>query len=181
MIAAQHSFFVVARRSNPPPAALPIDSPERRRLPILLRRAWYSLNQAFRRRVAHLGITPDQFTVLRTLLENQGITQRRLTELMSSDPNTVASLVERMERAGLITRRPHAQDRRAYCIELRAAGERAYREARRIAIELQTSLLSVLAESQRETFLEQLALVADACHAAAEASPRAGSGRTAGK
>jgi len=29
--------------------------PERRRLPLLLRRAWYGLNQAFRRRIAHLG------------------------------------------------------------------------------------------------------------------------------
>src|SRR6267142_6777883 len=71
---------------------LPIDSPERRRLPLLLRRAWYGLNQAFRRRISHLGVTPDQFTVMRTLLEHEGITQRKLTELMSSDPNTVASL-----------------------------------------------------------------------------------------
>src|SRR6266436_8729823 len=74
-------------------AGLPIDAPERRRLPPLLRRAWYGLNQAFRRRITHLGITPDQFTVMRTLLEGEGISQRRLTELMSSDPNTVASLL----------------------------------------------------------------------------------------
>src|SRR6266542_1438971 len=90
--------------------ALPIDSPERRRLPLLLRRAWYGLNQAFRRRIAHLGVTPDQFTVMRTLLENEGITQRRLTELMSSDPNTVASLLERMEKAGLVDRLAHEKD-----------------------------------------------------------------------
>src|SRR6266576_6905424 len=85
----------------------PIDSPDRRRLPLLLRRAWYGLNQAFRRRIAHLGVTPDQFTVMRTLLEHEGITQRRLTELMSSDPNTVASLLERMERASLLERQTH--------------------------------------------------------------------------
>src|SRR6516225_6672133 len=93
---------------------LPIDSPERRRLPLLLRRAWYGLNQAFRCRIAHLGVTPDQFTVMRTLLENEGITQRRLTELMSSDPNTVASLLERMEKAGLVQRQAHEKDRRAH-------------------------------------------------------------------
>src|SRR5882724_13150188 len=92
-----------------------IDSPERRRLPPLLRRAWYGLNQAFRRRIAHLDITPDQFTVMRTLLENEGIRQRELTELMSSDPNTVASLLERMERAELIERQVHEADRRANC------------------------------------------------------------------
>ena len=44
-----------------PPDPMPIDAPGRRRLPILLRHAWYGLNQAFRRRIAHLDITPDQF------------------------------------------------------------------------------------------------------------------------
>ena len=32
--------------------------PERRRLPVLLRRAWYGLNQAFRQRIARMGLTP---------------------------------------------------------------------------------------------------------------------------
>ena len=105
---------------------LPIDSPERRRLPLLLRRAWYGLNQAFRRRIAHLGLTPDQFTVMRTLLENEGITQRKLTELMSSDPNTVASLLERMEHAGLVERQAHEKDRRAHWLRLKPKGKRKY-------------------------------------------------------
>ena len=87
---------MAAAKSDDSP--LPIDSPERRRLPPLLRRAWYGLNQAFRRRIAPLGLTPDQFTVLRTLLESGGITQSELTHLMSSDPNTVASLLARMRR-----------------------------------------------------------------------------------
>src|SRR4029453_16663615 len=101
IILRQHSNIFVCAVPKPIPEAVPlaIDSPERRRLPPLLRRAWYGLNQAFRRRIAHLGITPDQFTVMRILLENDesGITQRELTQFMSSDPNTVASLVERME------------------------------------------------------------------------------------
>ena len=37
----------------------PKQEPAPKRLPVLLRRAWYGLNQAFRQRVAHLGITPD--------------------------------------------------------------------------------------------------------------------------
>src|SRR5437868_13111970 len=93
---------------------LPIDAPERRRLPLLLRRAWYGLNQAFRRRIAHLGITPDQFTVMRTLLEHAGLSQRELTQLITSDANTVASLLERMEKAGLVERQAHEKDRRAH-------------------------------------------------------------------
>ncbi len=78
---------------------LPVDSPERKRLPLLLRRAWYGLNKAFRRQISDAGVTPDQFTVLRTLGEGNtdGLTQSELTRKMSSDPNTVASLLERME------------------------------------------------------------------------------------
>jgi len=148
-------------------AALPIDSPERRRLPLLLRRAWYGLNQAFRRRIAHLGLTPDQFTVMRTLLENEGITQRELTKLMSSDPNTVASLLARMEQAGLLQRQAHERDRRARRLRLKPAGRRKYEAAREIAVAMQAEALSALPEEAREAFLENLDVVAEACRQAA--------------
>src|SRR5687768_16041881 len=151
--------------ANRPDDSEPLDSPNRRRLPPLLRRAWYGLNQAFRRRIAHLNLTPDQFTVLRTLLEGDplGLTQRELSRLMSSDPNTVASLLERMEKAGYVDRQPHEKDRRAHRIKLATKGKKAYEAARAIAIALQGDVLSILPEAGREQFLEQLALVADAC------------------
>lgn len=154
--------------------ALPIDAPARRRLPPLLRRAWYGLNQAFRRRIAHLEITPDQFTVLRTLLEGDplGLTQRELTHLMSSDPNTVASLLQRMEESGLVERKAHEKDRRAHRIRLLASGGTKYEAARALAVELQSEVLEVIPRARREEFLEELALVADACKAAADESPR---------
>ena len=99
---------------------IPLDAPARRRLPILLRHAWYGLNQAFRRRIARMKLTPDQFTVIRTLLEAEpeGLTQKGLADAISSDPNTIASLLERMESNGLIQRRPHEKDRRANRVEL---------------------------------------------------------------
>lgn len=158
------------------PTSLPIDAPERRRLPPLLRRAWYGLNQAFRRRIAHLDITPDQFTVMRTLLEGDplGLTQRELTQLMTSDPNTVASLLQRMEDAGLVQRKPHETDRRAHRITLLDEGREKYAAARALAIELQAEVLMVIPKSRREQFLEELVLVADACRDAAESSPRKG-------
>ena len=149
---------------------LPIDAPERRRLPPLLRRCWFNLNQTFRRRIAHLGVTPDQFTVMRTLLEGnpRGMTQRELTDLMSSDANTIASLLERMETNGLIERKTHEQDRRANRISLKPTGKRKYEEAREIAVTLQMEVLAVLPEEKQEEFLKHLALVADACRLAAE-------------
>jgi DNA-binding MarR family transcriptional regulator len=145
-----------------------------RRLPILLRRAWYGLNQAFRRRIAHTGLTPDQYTVMRNLAEGdtKGLTQSQLTELMSSDPNTMAALVERMESLGMIERRPHERDRRAHRIRLLPRGRRRYRRLLAIALELQNDALSGLPESRRAGFLEELGLVADTCRAVAEEASR---------
>lgn len=148
---------------------MPVDSPERRRLPILLRRAWYGLNQAFRRRIAHKGVTPDQFTAMRTLLEHDatGLTQSSLTKQMASDPNTIASLVRRMERNGLIRREAHEKDRRAYRLRLKPAGKLKYEEVREIAITLQTEILSALPPKKRDDFLRELTKVGDACVIAA--------------
>jgi DNA-binding MarR family transcriptional regulator len=154
----------------------PIDAPERRRLPPLLRRAWYGLNQAFRRRVAHLGLTPDRFTALRTLLEHEGISQRQLTTLMSSDPNTVASLLERMEKAGLIERKTQEQDRRANRVRVTPSGKAKYEKARAIAVALQKEILGVLPADQREKFLANLHKIADACHTATADGPQRGKG-----
>jgi DNA-binding MarR family transcriptional regulator len=153
---------------------LPLDAPGRRRLPPLLRRCWFNLNQAFRRRIAFTGVTPDQFTVLRTLVESnpKGITQRDIADLISSDPNTIASLLERMEASGLVERQKHETDRRAHRIVALPHGRKTYKTIRAMALELQREILSVLPEPQREQFLENLALVAEACNAAAERSPK---------
>lgn len=152
-----------ARKTTSPP---PLDSPERRRLPPLLRQAWYGLNQALRRRIAHLGLTPDQFTVLRTLLEQRGITQRRLASLISSDPNTVASVVNRMEKAGWLAREKHERDGRANRLGVTPQGRARYTQARAIALALQSEVMAALPEPERERFLEQLEIVAEACRTA---------------
>src|SRR5437764_2694102 len=156
----------------------PIDAPERRRLPLLLRRAWYGMNQAFRRRIAHLAITPDQFTVMRTLFEHVGITQRQLTELMSSDPNTVAALLDRMEQAGLVERQAHEKDRRAKRLQLQPAGKAKYDAARVVALGLQMKILGALPARRRNQFLSDLETVAEACWVAAGKGAKAPGKRT---
>lgn len=161
------------------PVELPLDSPGRKRLPPLLRRCWYGMNQAFRRRILHTGVTPDQFTVLRTLIEaesadQRGLTQRQLAEKMSSDPNTIASLLERMRASGLVERQPHETDKRAHRITLLPHGRKTYKVIRIIALKLQTEILSSLPAADREMFLHNLDKIAEACRKAAEESPRSG-------
>lgn len=146
----------------------PIDDPGRRRLPPLLRRCWYGLNQAFRKRLAYLGLTPNQFTVLRWLEEDQsaGVRQSEIVTRMASDPNTIAALVERMQADGLIKRKVDPTDRRARLITLSAKGKRLYTKARPIAIDLQEEVLENIPPNEREHLLAQLEVLADACLAA---------------
>jgi DNA-binding MarR family transcriptional regulator len=147
---------------------------EPKRLPPLLRRAWYGLNQAFRQRIAHLELTPDQFSILRWLSEGdpQGMTQRTLSDLMTSDPNTITSTLSRMEAARLITRAPHEHDGRAHRVRLLPEGQELFERAKRTAIGLQEQVLDVLPPDRREGFLHDLAVLGEACALAAEKPPR---------
>jgi DNA-binding MarR family transcriptional regulator len=147
---------------------LAVDSPQRRRLPPLLRRAWFSMNQTFRRLCAKTGITPDQFTVLRTLHEHEpaGLTQRELAEIMTSDANTIAALLTRMEESGLVGRGMDPTDRRANQIFMKPAGRRKYAQTRLLATELQTLIPTSLPTQRREVFLEELEVIANACYLA---------------
>jgi DNA-binding MarR family transcriptional regulator len=141
-----------------------------RRLPPLLRRAWYSLNQTFRQRIAHLGVTPDQYSILRWLHEGdpRGLTQQTIADLMASDPNTITSILQRMEKAGMISRHRHESDRRARRVRVEVEGRRVFNSAFEIAKSLQAQILDSLPASRRTTFLRDLESVADACMAANE-------------
>lgn len=140
-----------------------------RRLPPLLRRAWYSLNQTFRHRIAHLGITPDQYSILRWLHEGdaRGLTQQTITDLMASDPNTITSILRRMEKTSLLSRHAHETDRRARRVRLEAKGHRVFTAAFHIATKLQQETLAVLPDARRARFLADLDAVAEACSEAA--------------
>lgn len=144
-----------------------------RRIPPLLRRAWYSLNQTFRQRIAHLGITPDQYSILRWLHEgdSRGLTQQTITDLMASDPNTITSIIQRMEKAGLVSRHAHESDRRARRVRVEDEGRGRYFKACEIALALQAQIVSVIPESRRTRFLQDLELVANACAEAQNEGP----------
>ena len=148
-----------------------VDAPIRRRLPILLRHAWFSLNQTFRRRLAHTGVTPDQFTALRTLMEHepQGLTQSGLTRLIASDPNTIARAGRADGERGL----DHARfgTRRTAgligCVCRRRGGNN-YERVREIAIALQTEVLAGMDGEEARAIPGRPGLLSERCRLAAE-------------
>jgi DNA-binding MarR family transcriptional regulator len=153
-------------------------NPNRPRLAPLLRRAWYGLNQTFRRRIAESGITPDQFTILRWLNEHpDGLTQRALADLMASDPNTVTAILTRMQKSGLIERRMHADDARCNLIALKDKGRALHADLQPLASELQQQLLAVIPATKQAEFLKHLGAICAALEADAPVTKRGSRGR----
>ncbi len=67
-------------------------------------------------RIRDLGLTPARFMVLLELWAEEGLTQRELVARLDVEQATMANTLARMERDGLIVRRPHASDGRAQSI-----------------------------------------------------------------
>lgn len=68
-------------------------------------------------RIAPLGIAPAQFMALLELWEeSEGLTQRVLVERLDVEQATMANTLNRMQRDGLIKKKPHPNDKRAQLI-----------------------------------------------------------------
>lgn len=106
------------------------------------------------RRIAALDLAPAQFMTLLELWREDGVTQRDLVERLDVEQATMANTLSRMERDGLIERRPDEKDRRARRIHLTARA-RALEET---AIEQATAqndvALAGLDPEERAVFLD---------------------------
>src|SRR5471032_2998090 len=79
-----------------------------------------------------LGLSRAQCRLIGQIASNDGDrpwTQAELAQQLDLTPMAVATLVDRMESAGWITRRPSATDRRANSIELQPQAQQALEKA----------------------------------------------------
>ncbi|MFF4368660.1 MarR family winged helix-turn-helix transcriptional regulator [Streptomyces sp. NPDC001594] len=74
-----------------------------------------------RERAAVLGLTAAQATALREL--TGPMTMRELAERMNCEPSNATFVVDRLEKQGLVERRPHPTDRRAKLLVLTGEGD----------------------------------------------------------
>ena len=72
---------------------------------------------ADKRARAH-GMTRAQWGILIWLERQPGISQKELSELLEVEPITVARLIDRLERRGMVERRPDPKDRRIWRLHL---------------------------------------------------------------
>ena len=108
-----------------------------------------------------LGLTPDQFTVLRWIkeLSDQSLCQKNLAQLMFTDSNNISGLIRRMVNLNLIITIADPKDRRKKIIKITDKGNQLFTEAKKTAIKLEKSILSQLhpVESRKlRIFLQQI-------------------------
>ena len=83
-------------------------------------------------------------------------TQAELAQNLDLTPMAVATMVDRMEAAGWITRRPSATDRRANAIELQPQAEQAIDKAVTLSDQVQEGALAGLDATERKQLLALL-------------------------
>jgi DNA-binding MarR family transcriptional regulator len=116
-------------------------------------------------------LTPRQLAVLVTVANNEGLSQTGLVDRTGIDRSTLADIVRRMQKKGLLQRRRTREDARAYAVRLTDEGRRVLRTAEPLAKRVDERILEVLPAKQREQFIEDLLAIADALQ---KISPPAG-------
>src|SRR3990170_7063154 len=95
----------------------------------LLHRAGQCAGDIFASEMGDTDLTPRQFAVLLSVSLNEGLSQTDLVEQTGVDRSTLADIVRRMLKKGLLQRRRTKEDARAYSVKLTEEGRRAMKAA----------------------------------------------------
>lgn len=117
--------------------------------------------QDLREKIAPLGLAPAQFMALLELWNEDGLTQRQLVERLDVEQATIANTITRMERDGLIERRPHPSDRRARTIFATRKARSLKADAIAAAREVNRSFLEALPPGKQNQLLEFMQQIVD--------------------
>ncbi|MFD8338179.1 MarR family winged helix-turn-helix transcriptional regulator [Streptomyces solisilvae] len=106
--------------------------------------------------------TSPQFAVVNALMEKPEIDQRTLSEHVRLDRSTIADLVARLARRGLLERVRDPNDGRRNVLRLTDEGARVHRKLVTRTARMNRVFLAPLDETERETLLRLIARVTDA-------------------
>ncbi len=128
----------------------------------LLHRAGQCAGDVFQSEMRTEDLTPRQFAVLVAVSENEGLSQTNLVEMTGIDRSTLADIIRRMLKKGLVQRRRTKEDARAYAVKLTEEGRRILRTAEPMAKKVDDRILNALPASERERFLQDLGAIVEA-------------------
>ena len=139
---------------------LRIEPPEARTPPrsvgFLISQLGFFSSRGFMEALAPVGIDPREFLLMRFVAAAEGQSQQALAERLSVPASRMVALVDRLEEAGLLERRPDPADRRVRGLYLTRKGRGALERAGKIAIDYETRLCAGINREEREQLIELL-------------------------
>jgi DNA-binding MarR family transcriptional regulator len=118
-------------------------------------------SRSLQQRAAGLGFSPGQFPILTELWSEDGLTQKQLLERVDIEQATMANTLSRMQRDGLIERKPHPSDKRAQLIFLTPKAAAMQGEAIKAAMAADQDLFKGFRAFERELLLEYIRRILD--------------------
>jgi MarR family transcriptional regulator, temperature-dependent positive regulator of motility len=125
----------------------------------LLHRAGQRAGDIFADEMSKVKLTPRQYAVLVSVAEHEGLSQTGLVDRTGIDRSTLADIIRRMLRKGLLQRKRTKEDARAYSVRLTEEGRQLLQAASPGASRSEERLLAALPNDQREAFLSALASI----------------------
>lgn len=121
-----------------------------------LRMAQIALFRDFAQGPGGEDVTPGLFGVLVIIEANPDLKQSELARATHLDRSTVVTVIDNLERRGLVERRVALHDRRSNAIRLTDAGTALLRKLKRQVSLHEKRLLQNFSAAERETFLALL-------------------------
>jgi len=122
-------------------------------------RAYQTIQRQLERILDEAGLTLPQFDVLANLGMSEGITQQELAGRLLVTKGNVCGVLDRMEEADLVERRPDPRDRRANRLYLTGRGRGALREAFPAHLGVVQRHMAALSDEQCQLLCRLLATV----------------------
>jgi DNA-binding MarR family transcriptional regulator len=133
----------------------------------LLHRAGQCAEVLFTNEAGKTDLTPRQYAILASVNQQPDISQTGLVEQTGVDRSTLADIVRRLVKKGLLQRKRTRRDARMYAVRLTQKGQSALNSLKPAAARVDQRLLSVLKSDQRGTFIEALGEIVRAMDRAA--------------
>ncbi len=116
----------------------------------LLHDAARLMRKRFEQRAGRLGFTRSQWQVLVHLAKNEGIHQAGLADILEVEPISLTRILDRLAARGLVERRQHPKDRRAWLLYLTPEAHPSIELLRKLGDETRAELLAGLSESDQD-------------------------------
>jgi MarR family transcriptional regulator for hemolysin len=117
------------------------------------------LRRVFDRRAAHLGLTRAQWRALKWVDRNPGMSQAQLAEDLDLEAIAIGRVIDRLETAGFVERRPDPNDRRRWRLYPAGKSPEVMAEIGRLADTLHAELLAGIDPDEFATTMKVLAKV----------------------